>query len=65
LIEIGQLVLEIFKNILFPIQTHVTRAPPTVHNMPMKTFDMGFVLSHDMYNISLDSVDHHKVMLRP
>jgi hypothetical protein len=32
-----------------------------VHNTPMKILDMVFFLSHDLYNIALDSNGHHKL----
>jgi hypothetical protein len=39
-----------------------TRVPPTVHNTPVKILDFVFFLSHDLYNIAIDSIGHHKTV---
>jgi hypothetical protein len=38
----------------------LTRVPPTVHNTLVKILDMVYFLTHDLYNIALDSNSHHK-----
>jgi ABC-type uncharacterized transport system permease subunit len=45
-----------------PVHKMFTRVPPTVHNMPVKISDMVFFLSHDLFNLALDSNDHHKIV---
>jgi hypothetical protein len=37
-----------------------TRVPSTVHNTLVKILDMVYFLTHDLYNIALDSYSHHK-----